>query len=81
MYEYKRQQRVYWAWYIVGRLIRLAIICSVFAGIVYGLYRMNRYGCHSRYAQYNPEYVGFITGCMITADEQRVPADSLRLTM
>ena len=37
--------------------------------------------CYRAYAQFNPEYVGMITGCMITVDEQRVPAKSLRMTM
>lgn len=37
--------------------------------------------CYRAYAQFNPEYVGFTTGCMITVDEQRVPANSLRMTL
>jgi hypothetical protein len=37
--------------------------------------------CYARFAQYEPEYIGEITGCMINVDEQRVPASSFRMTM
>jgi len=37
--------------------------------------------CYRAYAQFSPEYVGFITGCVITVDEQRVPSDAFRMTL
>lgn len=37
--------------------------------------------CMRAYANFEPEYVGFITGCMITVDEQRVPSSNFRMTL
>ena len=37
--------------------------------------------CERAYANYQPEYVGAITGCMITVDEERVPASNFRMTL
>lgn len=44
-------------------------------------YHFDKKTCYTKYADYQPEYVGWATGCMITVDEQRVPADSLRMTL
>lgn len=37
--------------------------------------------CVRAYVNFDPEYVGMITGCMITVDEQRVPAGNFRMTL
>lgn len=66
----------------------LKLICIVFL-IVFALiggimrldYHFDKKICYTKYADYQPEYVGWTTGCMITVDEQRVPADSLRMTL
>lgn len=48
---------------------------------VWGIYEIEKRHCYSAYANFAPEFVGAITGCMITVDEQRVPAESLRMTL
>jgi len=63
----------------------LKLICAIFLALIAiifgGAYLIDKKTCYSKYAAYQPEYVGLITGCMITADEQRIPAESLRVTM
>ena len=49
--------------------------------MVFGAYVIDKNACYGKYAAYQPEYVGLTTGCMITVDEQRIPAESLRITM
>lgn len=49
--------------------------------IVFGAYVIDKKACYGKYAAYQPEYVGLTTGCMITVDDQRIPAESLRITM
>lgn len=63
-----------WCIFIVGCVV-------VVGGICYLLNRIDRKECYSRYAEFQPEYVGAITGCMITVDDQRIPADALRMTI
>lgn len=70
----------WWQWYggdVVGWAALIMIPTLIF---IIGSTVEKRH-CYRAYAQFNPEYVGFTTGCMITVDEQRVPADSLRMTM
>ena len=57
------------------------IVAAVVAVIVGGAFLFERKACYSKYAAYQPEYVGLTTGCMITVDEQRVPIETLRMTM
>lgn len=57
------------------------ILAAVVAIIIGGGFLVERKACYNKYAAYQPEYVGLTTGCMITVDEQRVPAESLRMTM
>lgn len=57
------------------------ILCVILAGIIYCAYRVERHNCYVRYKQFDPEYVGWVTGCMVTADDQRIPASALRITM
>lgn len=58
-----------------------AIIFALIGGVAYLGYHFDKKTCYTRYAQFQPEYVGWATGCMITVDEQRVPASSLRMTI
>lgn len=59
----------------------VGIVFALFAGIMYADYRVDKHVCYTRFKDYQPEYVGWVTGCMVTIDEQRVPASSVRMTM
>lgn len=59
----------------------VAIIVALCVGIAYIEYHFDKKVCYTRFKDYQPEYVGWATGCMVTVDEQRVPASSVRITM
>ena len=59
----------------------IGVLVFIVVGMCGLAYFTESKACYNKYAAYQPEYVGLITGCMITVDEQRMPADSLRLTM
>lgn len=62
-------------------LIDLLVGIILITGTIFGINALNKARCYSRYAKYAPEYVGIVTGCMITVDEEYVPAGSLRMTL
>lgn len=70
-----------WLWWYGAELFSIVSVLGIVAGLLYGGNIMAKRRCYSAYAQFSPEYVGFITGCMITVDEQRVPAKTLRMTL
>lgn len=66
----------------------LKLICVFFLALIalaVGVarldYHFDKKRCYTRYADFQPEYVGWVSGCMVTVDEQRVPASSVRMTM
>lgn len=65
----------------IRQTISVALIGLALFACVYSIYRIERHTCYTRYKNYQPEYVGAITGCMITVDDQRIPADALRMTI
>jgi hypothetical protein len=70
-----------WWWYYGGDVVGWAALIMIPTLIFIIGTTVEKRHCYRAYAQFNPEYVGFTTGCMITVDEQRVPADSLRMTL
>lgn len=68
------------SWYAQEITAVVILIVAATASVLF-CNKMTERKCYRAYAQFNPEYVGMITGCMITVDEQRVPADSLRMTL
>lgn len=70
-----------WVWWNGAEITAIAIVLSLAALLIWACYAMDKTRCYRAYANFQPEYVGLITGCMITVDEQRVPADSLRMTL
>lgn len=58
-----------------------AVVLALILGGIYIGYHFDEKTCYTKYADFQPEYVGWATGCMITVDEQRIPAESLRMTM
>lgn len=72
--KYYLQDIINFLFCIIGSLAVLGVIALVGS-------RIEKRHCLRAYAQYQPEWVGIVTGCMITIDEDRVPASSLRLTI
>ena len=68
------------SWYS-QEITAIVVLVVAATAIVLFCNKMTERRCYRAYAQFNPEYVGMITGCMITVDEQRVPANSLRINL
>ena len=68
------------AWY-AQEITAITVLIVFGVAVVFFCNEMTKRRCYSAYAQFQPEYVGMITGCMITVDEQQVPANSLRMTL
>lgn len=51
------------------------VILALFGGIVV----INKASCLSKYADFQPEYRGVITGCLVQYNGKTVPAESLRV--
>lgn len=60
-------------WTIVG--VVTFIILAWFGVIV----AIDRASCLSKYADFQPEYRGVITGCLVQYNGKTVPAESLRV--
>ncbi len=43
------------------------------------MYVIDKKACLSKYRDFNPEYVGLITGCMVEYNGKTVPSESLRV--
>lgn len=68
-------------WWYGTEIVALTIVIMVCAVVLFVGNFTAKQKCHKAYAQFNPEYVGFVTGCMITVDEQRVPSSALRMAI
>lgn len=80
MTEYERLCRKEMKVYCIKWCIFIVTLVAIVGGLIYIGERVERKRCYSRYADFQPEYVGSMTGCMITVDEQRAPASALRIT-
>lgn len=60
-------------WIIIG--VVAFIILAWFGGAV----AIDRASCLSKYADFQPEYRGVITGCLVQYNGKTVPAESLRV--
>ena len=70
-----------WVSWYSQEITAIVVLIVAATAIVLLCNKMTERKCYRAYANFQPEYVGMITGCMITVDEQRVPADSLRMTL
>lgn len=64
-----------WCW--LGALV--GGIAAVFVGLCFLINAMERERCLTRYADFQPEYHGFVTGCLVQYNGKTVPASSLRV--
>ena len=60
-------------WAMVG--VVAFIMLALFGGIVV----IGRASCLSKYVDFQPEYRGVITGCLVQYNGKTVPAESLRV--
>lgn len=58
----------------------LVIIAGFIWFICLGAYLIDKKQCYTKYNDFQPEYVGFITGCMVQYNGKTVPIESLRVT-
>lgn len=79
--EYERIRRQQMRNYYIKWCIFLVCFIAIIAALLHTAAKVDRKKCYTRYADFQPEYVDAMTGCMITVDEQRVPAESLRMTL
>lgn len=60
-------------WATVG--VVAFIMLALFGGVV----AIDKQSCLSKYADFQPEYRGAITGCLVQYNGKTVPAESLRV--
>lgn len=65
--------------------IQYMIFFVVVMGLLLGVcfipaYFIDKSSCYSRYASFEPEYRGLVTGCMVNYDGKLIPAEALRIT-
>lgn len=53
----------------------IGLICLMF----FGVYLIDKKQCYTKYSDFQPEYVGIITGCMVQYNGKTVPVESLRV--
>lgn len=65
--------------YIMPALVMLLIVL-VFTGILLGvIYCLDKNACYSKYIDFQPEYHGVVTGCLVQYNGKTVPVESLRV--
>lgn len=55
--------------------VLIGLICLM----VFGAYLIDKKQCYTKYNDFQPEYVGLITGCMVQYNGKTVPVESLRV--
>lgn len=55
------------------------IVFLFFIGILVIPYSIEKKQCYSKYSDFQPEYVGIITGCVVQYKGKTVPVESLRV--
>lgn len=53
----------------------IGVICLMY----FGAYLIDKKQCYTKYNDFQPEYVGIITGCMVQYNGKTVPVESLRV--
>ena len=61
-------------------------ITAIIAGVIgficlilFAIYLIEKKQCYTKYNNFQPEYVGVITGCMVQYKGKTVPIESLRV--
>lgn len=57
----------------------VATIIGLFCILLGGTYLIEMKQCYTKYNDFQPKYVGVITGCMVQYNGKTVPAESLRV--
>ena len=58
----------------------LFVIFCIVGWVAFDWYS-ERQQCYNAYSQFEPEYVGYATGCVISVDVLRVPAKVLQVSV
>lgn len=61
-------------------IIVILLIVVGYIGLITGvIYYMDKNACYSKYIDFQPEYHGVITGCLVQYNGKTVPVESLRV--
>lgn len=60
-------------------IVILAGLIGLICLMVFGVYLIHKKQCYTKYNDFQPEYVGIITGCMVQYNGKTVPVESLRV--
>ena len=60
-------------WGVISIIIMFFVLATLFSREV------DRKSCLSKYADFQPEYRGMVTGCLVRVGDKTVPVESLRL--
>ena len=64
----------------VKPILVIFLIMCVFTGIaLFCGYHISKDACYSKYADFEPEYHGLVTGCLVQYNGKTVPVESLRV--
>ena len=58
-------------------IVASGIVLSVMSIAIWGVYKMDNWGCLSAYESYQPQY-GFWTGCRVMRNGKLTPVDIIR---
>ena len=59
--------------------IFLLIFVGFMLSIFIGAYYLEKNACYSKYSDFQPEYHGLVTGCLVQYKGKTVPVESLRV--
>lgn len=60
-------------------IVVIAVLIGIISLMFFGAYLMDKKQCYTKYNDFQPEYVGMITGCMVQYNGKTVPVESLRV--
>ena len=61
-------------------LMAILLIFIGFIGVSIGVaYYLDKNACYSKYSDFQPEYHGLVTGCLVQYKGKTVPVESLRV--
>ena len=60
-------------------IVIIAGVIGFICLISFGAYFIDKKQCYTKYNDFQPEYVGIITGCMVQYNGKTFPVESLRV--
>lgn len=59
--------------------VSVGVFVAFIAMLVFGIYSADKKQCYTKYLDFQPEYKGMITGCMVKYNGKTIPVESLRV--